>query len=188
MKQQTITRKKLLQLHKAFDCSDWKGKIEKYLNSSDLQSDDFEMNIDASDIKYVIQNGTASQKLAIEKAGVVLEDISHLNSIQSYEDACIILGSKVLKSISAGDKIKTIVKAANYLDNNEKLWKPDFNDSSQTKHVPYFNKNGSGWCLYDVGYWCSGTDVPLGFYYKDKKAGEILVKRFLSLYIQWIEE
>lgn len=81
-------------------------------------------------------------------------------------------------------KLETIIKAANYIDNNYKEWKPDFNRSSGYKYIPYFEKKSSGWVLIVVIYLysSSSSSCSVGFYYKVSETAEFITKQYESLY------
>lgn len=110
-----------------------------------------------------------------------------LNDLTSYAQACKILGEKSKSSPSNSEIIKTIVKAANYLDNNNQIWRVDFT-KSYYKYLPYFNNNGSGFGFYYAGYFNSSAYYSVGFYYKNSSTCELITKRFLKLYQEWLEE
>jgi len=58
-----------------------------------------------------------------------------LNDLKSYLDACDILKEKPV-NCSEFDQLKTIIKAANYIDNNYQLWKPNL--GTDYLYYPYF--------------------------------------------------
>jgi len=75
--------------------------------------------------------------------------------IKTYEDACIELGeqsideNRLAKSLLTPDeillrKIKTITKALN------EGWEPDWRDSDQYKHYPYFNMSSGAFVFSDA--------------------------------------
>lgn len=111
-----------------------------------------------------------------------------IDDIVSYEAACKILKEEYHYNADVSKKLKTIIKAANYIDNSNKIYTPDFNNNHEHKHAPYFKFNGSGFVLVSLSVWFASTCVPLAYYYKVKSTGEIIAKRFLSLYKQWMEE
>lgn len=110
-----------------------------------------------------------------------------LNDLISYENACKILEEEIDNKSSISKQIKTIVKAANYLDNSNKIWKADFTKNNN-KYFPYFNNNGSGFGWYCSGCYDTAVGAPVGFYFKNSSTCELIVKRFIKLYINWIEE
>lgn len=185
MKKQTITRKKLITLLNMFSCGDWQSRIAKYLKSSALESDEYEVVVSDEDLNYVIQNGSAAQKSAVENVGIKLSEVGTVGNINSYEDACNILSEKIDVNASISDQILMIVKAANYLDNNRKSWVANF-ETSESKYLPRFIKDGSGWVFDNVNYWGSGSCCPVGFYFKNSATCEAIVKKFIAPYKQWL--
>lgn len=71
-----------------------------------------------------------------------------------------------------------------YIDDTTELvnegWEPDFDNQSQYKHYPWFEKKRSGWVLYFVCYYNYGSSLGAGFYYKDEKTvRELCAKPFV---------
>lgn len=180
-----LNRTKLVKLYKAFSCPDWTSRISKYLTSSSLESDDFEVEISKMDIKYFINQGTEDQKSFVKKMGIVVEDGL---TISSYEDACKILEIKPSKTPSVEDKIKTIVRATNFTDNDYKEWKPNFKKISGYKYLPYFIDNGFGFGFSGSASFGIYSCTPVGFFFKEKSSAERVAKTYISLYKEWIEE
>lgn len=83
-------------------------------------------------------------------------------------------------------KLETIIKAANYIDNDYKEWIADFNNSNKYKYIPHFEKKSSGWVLHDVGYSYFSSICQVGFYYKKEETAIKLSKLYTKLYNQWI--
>ncbi len=83
-------------------------------------------------------------------------------------------------------QLETIIKACNFIDNNFKEWNADFNNRNLTKYYPYFEKASSGWLLhlvYHYGYIAYGAGV---FYYKERNTANIISKKFIDLYNQYL--
>lgn len=186
MQTQTVTRKELIRLYKVSDCSEWRGRIKKYLDSTSLETDTHKVEINADDIKYAAKNASAKQKQEIEKSGVNISSSSTADQLPTYEAACKVLGEKVVKNLSAGDQIQTLVRAANYLDNNKKSWRPNFSGSSYN-YLPYFIKQGSVWVLDVVYRYRSYACCPVGFYFKDEETASEMVTKHIKLYQKWLE-
>jgi len=111
-----------------------------------------------------------------------------LNDLNSYEDACMILNENPIVDCDYSKKIKTIVKAANFIDNDYNLWVANWTDSNEYKYLTYFENKGSGFGFDDVGSWYSNAYAPLGFYYKNSNTCELITKRFIKLYLDWLQE
>ena len=80
-------------------------------------------------------------------------------------------------------KLATIVKAVNYIDNNYKLWTPNWNNRNEMKYYPYFEYKNDGWCFGGV-YVPSWCYCGLGSFahFKNEDSIEIIVDRFIKLY------
>ncbi len=83
-------------------------------------------------------------------------------------------------------QLETIIKAANYIDNNHSEWIPDFTNSNITKYLPYWEKKASGWSLVCVVSFSVGSGCSVGLFYMKKSTAELLAKRFDSLYQNYL--
>ena len=138
-------------------------------------------SVNADDIK--ISNTTASEK-KIFYCNVDDDLIKISSNINSYEDACKVLYTTPKKDPSSKVKIKTIIKAANFLDNNGKVWREDWGDKAQPKYYPAFDYRAGGWVVCYSGYHAVGG---FGSYFKKEKTCTLIAKKFLPLYIDYIE-
>ena len=109
------------------------------------------------------------------------------SDINSYEDACKILNTTPKKDPSSRVKVKTIIKAANFLDNNGDVWRENWDNHSQYKYYPIFERKAGGWVVY-CSYYCNYAAVGgFGSYFKEEKTCLLIAKKFLPLYIDYIE-
>jgi hypothetical protein len=124
----------------------------------------------------------------LDQIGKQLNKRKTVDDINSYEDACDILGDRNYSDkISVEEKLKTIIKAVNYLDNNSKEWKPDFTNNNEYKYIPYFQyKNGSGWLVYFVYGYCSFSYSPVWLYFKSRSTAEKIANKFIVYYNNYI--
>lgn len=74
MKEQTLTRSQLLNLHNQFDCTQFRNAIEKILNNNILAKDDTKIVIEQKYIDELNQCGTKLQTNAVEAFGLKLID------------------------------------------------------------------------------------------------------------------
>lgn len=118
-----------------------------------------------------------------------------IEDIQSVEDALEILNKKKNyfdqfeydnEQEEADSKLKIIIKAANFIDNDNKEYKADFTDTNTAKYAPYFERKSSGWSLHSVDDCDCSSGCPVGFYYKKRDTAEIMAKRFSTLYNKWL--
>jgi len=134
------------------------------------------MDIDVNGVKITLTKDQL-QEIARQTAKYKVENIN------SYEDACDILDARNYSSnISDEEKLKTIIKAVNYIDNGNKEWKPDFTNSSIYKYLPWLERKASGWVVRVVDGCSSVSYCPLWLYFKDKKSAELIVNKFLNIY------
>ena len=82
-------------------------------------------------------------------------------------------------------QLETIIKAVNFIDNGNQIWKPDFTNSSIYKYIPWLQRKSSGWVVFaGVDVCVSASGCPLWLYFKDRKTAELIVNKFLNLYNQ----
>lgn len=75
----------------------------------------------------------------------------------------------------------TIIKAANFLDNNKQEWIPNWQNSNENKYFPIFTKENSVWSVSDCFYDCISSNAGVE-YYKKKETGLFIANKFLDLY------
>lgn len=86
-------------------------------------------------------------------------------------------------------QLETIIKAANFIDNGNKEWIPNFfNNSNEYKHYPYFRKENSGWVLYSVFYYRYFSFLGSGFYFKKESSARLIANKHLVLYNKYLPE
>jgi len=147
-------------------------------------------------LKHKFMNKTEAQKklqdlqYEVDKLKEIINAPEYkVEDIKSLRDACKVLGIEFYNITSFSEQLKTIIKAVNFIDNENKEWKPNFGNYNEYKYIPYFEFNKrSGWSLYCVGGYYSFSIFPLGFYFKNKKSAEYIAKQFLTLYNSWLEE
>ena len=110
-----------------------------------------------------------------------------VESIEGYEDACQILSQKVKTDASCRDKLNTIIRAANFIDNGFKVWKPDFRNSTEAKWYPYFEMKNSGLVFSDSRCCYSFSFSQVGFYLTEKSSN-FIGKKFKSLYEEMLND
>jgi len=122
---------------------------------------------------------TKEQLIEIDKQ---TKNIKTIDDINSYKDAVDILSEKVNPNRTNQEELETIIRAVNFIDNDNKIWEADFSNKELYKYIPYFEMLGSGWSFHAVSffYYCSFFSV--GLYYKNKESAEIMAKRFNKLY------
>lgn len=113
--------------------------------------------------------------------------------IKTYEDACKELGIEPIDFDEMKDagfttdeiylrEIKTITEALN------EGWKPDWTNSDQRKHYPYFRMSSGGFVFCDTYYDYSGADAGNAsrLCFKSSELAEYAGKQFLKLYSDYI--
>lgn len=118
----------------------------------------------------------------------------NLKEIKDYADVHIALERELLREddfrFLPEDQIKKML-AFHKIKNIEKLlngnWKADFNDSSQRKWYPYFEKvSGEAWRLHCCDFRYFSSDGQVAFYETEEKARFVGTK-FLDIYIDLID-
>lgn len=139
------------------------------------------MNIEVNGVKITLTDDQLAEIAKQTSKKVKVEDLD-------YSLACKVLNKRERNRSDYNEEqeylthvLLTIIKAANYIDNGNKEWKPDFSESSRN-YIPYLKKKTFSWVLYSVDCYASYSRCPLGFYYKIKKTAEIIVKKQLDLY------
>lgn len=195
---QQLTRKRLIELHKSFDCNQWRDRIASYLSSSQLEGDDFKVDIKDDDIKYATDNAQGAQKTLLKKVGIKLLESDLLERIKTMNDVWKALNinpndvlpyketstlTKKQKSLNAVVKIQYISELFN------EGWVPNFQNTSEYKYYIWFRRNssGPGW-VYDSGYFCGGGSVGFGFYFRTSQIATYIGKQFIDIFNDYLPE
>lgn len=111
--------------------------------------------------------------------------------IKTYEDACFELGINPndlpcvnfcqecdKRAIIAQHKLYVITRALN------EGWRPNWDNSSQYKHYPWFVMSPSGFAFGDTNYWCSDSYAGAGsrLCFKSSALAAYAGRQFLELY------
>jgi hypothetical protein len=80
----------------------------------------------------------------------------------------------------------TIIKAANFLDNGNKEWIPNFESRKEYKYYPYFRKENGVWSVYDCGYGC-GISAAVVVFFKKEETAKFIGNKYLDLYTHIID-
>ena len=113
-------------------------------------------------------------KSPIERINTV-EDIlnDHKIDINDFETEC----SDIPEDEKAYKLIKLLSKSLN------EGWEPDWDNSNETKYVPWFEMGGSSGFRFDgCGDWDSHSDVGSRLCFKSRKLAEYAGKQFTELY------
>ena len=138
-------------------------------------------------MELTIDNGvtitlTEEQLKEIERQENPFKSSSDINN---YEDACKVLSIKPDISPSASKRVKTIVAAANFLDNKGKIWRENWDDTDQRKYYPAFDYRAGGWVVCYSGYHAVGG---FGSYFKKEKTCLFITNKFLDLWLEYMHE
>lgn len=194
---QQLSRLKLIELRKAFDCPEWVRRINKYLSDTSFESDSFLVNISDIDLSYAESSATGDQKAKLIAAGIKFATTGLLNSVSTMDDIWLKLGvdpkavlpfdesrnlSKRQRSANAFIKIGYISEYFN------QGWIPDFANRSQYKYYNWFERAGSGWVFgicYD-GFCCGGCGF--GCYFRSSEIATHVGKKFIDVYRDYLPE
>jgi hypothetical protein len=125
-----------------------------------------------------------------------------MENIKTFEDACTVIGvdsNKVLPEVSgypenhqkallATGKLFIINQALNRVDNDNKDWAPDWNDTDEYKYYPWFDlekhkkNNPSGFRFDGCGFGYDYSDVGARLVYRTRKLAEYAGTQFEDLY------
>lgn len=182
----TISKSKFKKLYDVA-CSDWKSKFNTRFKEC-LFSDEIEFDKNFfSEMKEACDAKQLKVFKDIFKDELKKEEEGKINSLK---DACKLLSLDYneIEKCSATTRLKTIIKAINFIDNGNKVWKANFT-SGDYKYLPYFRRERAGWVVYDVGvYYSAGSDCSVGLYFKNKKSAEDAASKFLALYNEFLNE
>jgi len=136
---------------------------------------------------------TKDQLAEIAKQTSGIRSIEDIDGIKEAEEVLKNCSShkKKIKSDFKREKdwyayqLETIIKAANYLDNNKKEWKPEFNGRDYN-YIPWMEKKSSGWFPHFVYYCYSSSCCPSWLYYKKEETARLFCKKHQSLYNQYL--
>lgn len=198
MTTQKITRKKLIELYKYYDCNEWKNKIKYYLDSSSLEADSFLIHIKQEDINYAMSVCTEEQKSKIRKAGIKLENTDLLSQKWTMDkvwtklglDGDLILPYDEQHTLTKKQKVaNAFVKIGYISDLFNEGWVPKF-DGKQYNYYIWWKKNpsGSGWVFDGVCFHCYYGGLGLGFYFKDRETAEFIATTFCDIFNDYLSK
>lgn len=115
--------------------------------------------------------------------------------IKTVEDACEVLGidlGTVCHNLDQPDeiaykKLKVIVKALNYLANDNQIWLPDYNNTREAKWFPWFYMNQPGFRLGVVYCGSTGSGVGSRLVFKTEELAKYAANQFSGLYSDLFE-
>jgi hypothetical protein len=116
--------------------------------------------------------------------------------VKTYEEACKKEGVDPVqnlpfpkpktgdqKALNAAAKLFVIARAINKQDNDGKEWKPDWTNSREWKHYPWFNlSSGSGLSCGDYGGGRSHSYVGSRLCFKTEEGAEYAGRTFIKEY------
>lgn len=113
-----------------------------------------------------------------------------LKDLQLYKDACEILGKAEMSCPSAKEQVFTMIKAANFIDNDHKIWDVEeaFDNDNLPKYIGYFIKKKSGWSFSTSDYHFSSSGGQVALYFKESSTCSTICKRIESLYVEYLRE
>ena len=107
---------------------------------------------------------------------MTFEEICRISGVCSNKFALANNASIEEISDNAYEKLKLIVKVLN------DGWKPNWADSTQYKHYPYFKLNDGKFYCYKYGSYANGPVVGSRLVYKTKELAEFAVENFIDIY------
>jgi hypothetical protein len=114
--------------------------------------------------------------------------------IKTVDDACAVLGinpaawSLLYEPDELADKkLNVVIKALNFLENGNKVWVPDYNNTSERKWLPYFWMNKPGFRLGGVVCDRTYSDVGARRVFKTEELARYAATHFSGLYSDCFE-
>lgn len=165
---QTISKTNLKAIHDVA-CSGWKTKLEDYAKRKPFDS---EIDLSQDEIDEMYNASDAKQKKVLDKFFTRPKSI--MDSVNSFEDACNVLGIKKddvfnskFDSVSdiAFKKLKVIIKALN------QGWYPNWENENEYKYWIWWTMKG-GFSYYHVTYDYTDTHVPSALVLKTRELAE----------------
>lgn len=120
-------------------------------------------------------------EINIQQNQVTVDNITYESALKLLNDSNI---DPNPKGLYAGKLLElvTIIKAVNFLDNNNQEWAPNFNNLNKHKYYNWFEKTNKGWVFDRVCYRFSGSCLMAGGFFKKESSAKIIAARFLGLY------
>lgn len=165
---QRITKTNLKAIHDVA-CSGWKTKIEGYAKRNLLDS---EIELSQDEVDEMYNASDAKQKKVLDKFFTRPKSI--MDSVNSFEDACNVLGinkydvfNAKFDSVSdiAFKKLKVIIKALN------QGWYPNWENENEPKYWIWWKMKG-GFSYRNVTYFNANTVVPSALCLKTRELAE----------------
>ena len=164
--------------------SDLKHKI---LTKLKLKTMTLNAKVDGKDVTITL---TKEQLAEIAKQTSNIKTVDCINSLEDAEE--ILKGCKnhiryiesqfVRKKDWFAYVLETIIKAANFLDNNNQEWIADFNDRQTPKYINWFEKTSNGWVLYCVDDFHYNSCCPAWLYFKQNDSARKIFNKFSKEY------
>lgn len=113
--------------------------------------------------------------------------------IKSYKDACRVIGRKPRtykdKHLNLYEQLSTIIAALNFISNDNKLWKPEFDYYyiySYLYRKNGYNKTAGFFSLFSSGgLGHSSTGVGTSLKIKEREDGNYIIENFKELLQDW---
>ena len=168
MKTQTITKVNLKAIYDD-SCSYWKKRLEDYARRNPFDS---EVELTQSEIDEMYNESDDKQKVLLDK--FFTRDLSIMDRVNSFEDACKLLGLVFNPKYDLVDeiafkKLKVIVKALN------EGWYPDWENENEAKYYVYWTMHSS-FSYFNTNCYYNRTDVQSTLLLKNKKLAEHAAK------------
>lgn len=148
------------------------------------------MNIDINGVKITL---TKEQLKQINDQISIIYKVEDINSLEIAE--------KILENTNhtrfyekhftrmkdwISYQLETIIKATNFIDNDNKIWETDWNNRQSSKYLPYFEKSSGSWFFFFVTDYGWHTYAPGCIYYKNNKSANIISKKFIHLHNEYL--
>ena len=191
-KTQQISRANLQVIFNTI-CEGWKNKLSLILEEQTFNE---KIELEESLILQGYSEADSKQKKLLEKYFTISVPKNIMERVKNFDDVLKIAGKteedilpwknpKTKQQISqnAFAKIQLISEVLN------EGWIPNFNNSSEYKYYPWFEKKSppcGSWCLGYVSFYSSGGGLGFGCSYKTEQLAKFAANTFIKEYIDYL--
>lgn len=133
-------------------------------------------------VNGVVIELTPEQISKVNRANNIFQTVDEIISVG---DACKLLKKNMKYPNNFDNKedyvqweLRTLIAAANFIDNDFKEYQPDFNDRNTYKYLVWMEKKSLGWVFVAVYYFAYTSYCPVWLYFKKEATAKKFGKRF----------
>lgn len=140
--------------------------------------------IGAKDARTLYPSASPEWKASFEATfGKDFFSLKPTERIKTFADACEVLG---VNPATIGDKkLETVIKALNFLQNGNKIWIPDYDNSNERKYYCWWWLNKPGFRLLAVRYALTDSTVGPRLVFLTEELARYAASQFFELYKEY---